>query len=174
MKLGDIKANQRIVVGAVEVEEKGKARMEAKIFGGGAVISGMNSLNVGERNTNFVIDFLKLHYLLSHRSEPYWRDQRDVASVPDSLGELMELWRHHVPGQSDLTQRDEISAQFFNRVSRSDLVVVAAGKKHLLGKEDFKKNAVVVDVGMHVPDTLIIGVDCDKPTTRFAHPSGHQ
>jgi hypothetical protein len=29
MKLGDIKANQRIVVGAVEVEEKGKARMEA-------------------------------------------------------------------------------------------------------------------------------------------------
>ncbi|MFT7723648.1 MAG: chemoreceptor glutamine deamidase CheD [Roseateles sp.] len=37
-----------------------KARMEAKIFGGGAVISGMNSLNVGERNTNFVIDFLKL------------------------------------------------------------------------------------------------------------------
>ena len=37
-----------------------KARMEAKIFGGGAVISGMNSLNVGERNTNFVIDYLKL------------------------------------------------------------------------------------------------------------------
>jgi chemotaxis protein CheD len=37
-----------------------KSRMEAKIFGGGAVISGMNSLNVGERNTNFVIDYLKL------------------------------------------------------------------------------------------------------------------
>ena len=37
-----------------------KGRMEAKIFGGGAVISGMNSLNVGERNTNFVIDYLKL------------------------------------------------------------------------------------------------------------------
>jgi chemotaxis protein CheD len=25
--------------------------MEAKVFGGGAVIAGMNSLNVGERNT---------------------------------------------------------------------------------------------------------------------------
>jgi len=37
-----------------------KSRMEAKIFGGGAVISGMNSINVGERNTNFVIDYLKL------------------------------------------------------------------------------------------------------------------
>lgn len=36
-----------------------KGRMEAKVFGGGAVISGMSSLNVGERNTNFVLDFLK-------------------------------------------------------------------------------------------------------------------
>jgi chemotaxis protein CheD len=36
-----------------------KGRMEAKVFGGGAVISGMSSINVGERNTNFVLDFLK-------------------------------------------------------------------------------------------------------------------
>jgi chemotaxis protein CheD len=33
--------------------------MEAKVFGGGAVISGMTSLNVGERNTAFVLDYLK-------------------------------------------------------------------------------------------------------------------
>lgn len=32
---------------------------------------------------------------------------------------------------------------------RADLVVVAAGQKHLLGKDDFKQGAVVVDVGMH-------------------------
>ena len=32
--------------------------MEAKIFGGGAVISGMTSMNVGERNTKFVQNFL--------------------------------------------------------------------------------------------------------------------
>ncbi|UYL10035.1 bifunctional methylenetetrahydrofolate dehydrogenase/methenyltetrahydrofolate cyclohydrolase FolD [Bdellovibrio sp. SKB1291214] len=31
----------------------------------------------------------------------------------------------------------------------ADLVVVAAGKAQLLGKEDFKKDAIVVDVGMH-------------------------
>ncbi len=36
-----------------------KSRMEAKIFGGGAVIAGMSTINVGERNTNFVIDYLK-------------------------------------------------------------------------------------------------------------------
>ncbi|MDB6002592.1 MAG: chemotaxis protein CheD, partial [Rhizobacter sp.] len=33
--------------------------MEAKVFGGGQVISGMSSMNVGERNTSFVVDYLK-------------------------------------------------------------------------------------------------------------------
>jgi len=33
--------------------------------------------------------------------------------------------------------------------SRADLVVVAAGQKRFLGKEDFKSGAVVIDVGMH-------------------------
>ena len=44
-----------------EMMKRGATRqtMEAKIFGGGAVISGMNSLNVGERNTQFVTDYLK-------------------------------------------------------------------------------------------------------------------
>src|SRR5574343_352817 len=43
-----------------EMMKRGASRltMEAKIFGGGAVISGMNSINVGERNTKFVMDFL--------------------------------------------------------------------------------------------------------------------
>ncbi len=33
--------------------------LEAKIFGGGAVVGGMSSINVGERNTRFVIDYLQ-------------------------------------------------------------------------------------------------------------------
>lgn len=31
----------------------------------------------------------------------------------------------------------------------ADIVVVAAGKAHLLGKSDFKKDAIVIDVGIH-------------------------
>jgi chemotaxis protein CheD len=44
-----------------EMMKRGASRLtlEAKVFGGGAVISGMNSLNVGERNTKFVIDYLQ-------------------------------------------------------------------------------------------------------------------
>lgn len=33
--------------------------------------------------------------------------------------------------------------------SEADLVIVAAGKPRFLGREDFRKDAVVVDVGMH-------------------------
>ena len=36
-----------------------RSALEAKVFGGGQVISGMHSLNVGERNTQFVLDYLK-------------------------------------------------------------------------------------------------------------------
>ena len=44
-----------------ELIKRGATRstMEAKVFGGGAVISGMQSLNVGERNTEFVLDYLR-------------------------------------------------------------------------------------------------------------------
>jgi len=36
-----------------------RSTLEAKVFGGGAVIASMTSLNVGERNTQFVIDYLQ-------------------------------------------------------------------------------------------------------------------
>ena len=44
-----------------ELMKLGASRMtmEAKVFGGGAVISGMNTINVGERNTTFVMNYLK-------------------------------------------------------------------------------------------------------------------
>ena len=44
-----------------EMMKRGATRMgmEAKVFGGGQVVSGMTSMNVGERNTTFVMDYLK-------------------------------------------------------------------------------------------------------------------
>jgi chemotaxis protein CheD len=48
-----------------ELLKLGASRMtlEAKVFGGGQVISGMNSMNVGERNTQFVMDYLKTEHI---------------------------------------------------------------------------------------------------------------
>jgi len=44
-----------------EMMKRGASRgsLEAKVFGGGAVIASMTSINVGERNTQFVLDYLR-------------------------------------------------------------------------------------------------------------------
>jgi chemotaxis protein CheD len=36
-----------------------RSRLEAKVFGGGSVIAGMTQTNVGERNAEFVLKFLR-------------------------------------------------------------------------------------------------------------------
>ena len=56
-----------------------------------------------------IIDFLKLHYVLSKRSDSeYWKDNRRDESIPESLRELLELWQYHVPGQRDFPQNEEV------------------------------------------------------------------
>ncbi|HSX50361.1 MAG TPA: tryptophan halogenase family protein [Cellvibrio sp.] len=57
---------------------------------------------------NSIVDFLKLHYLLSDRETAFWRDNRDPGTVPESLKESMELWRYHVPYKRDLLFKEEV------------------------------------------------------------------
>jgi hypothetical protein len=56
-----------------------------------------------------VIDFLKLHYVLSRRrASAFWRDNVEPASVPDRLRELLVLWRHQPPSRYDLHRIEEV------------------------------------------------------------------
>ncbi|MDZ4350570.1 MAG: tryptophan halogenase family protein [Xanthomonadaceae bacterium] len=56
-----------------------------------------------------IIDFLKLHYVLGKRVDSaYWQDHRACDSVPESLRELMELWRFRPPVPGDFPEFDEI------------------------------------------------------------------
>ncbi len=55
-----------------------------------------------------IVDFLKLHYVLSERVEPYWARHRDRASWPDRLVELVDLWRHVPPSREDFPQTLEM------------------------------------------------------------------
>jgi hypothetical protein len=55
-----------------------------------------------------IVEFLKLHYVLSRREEPYWRAHRDPASIPSRLAELLEIWRYQPPSRADLPNVDEI------------------------------------------------------------------
>ncbi|WP_229792404.1 tryptophan halogenase family protein [Cognatilysobacter bugurensis] len=56
-----------------------------------------------------VIDFLKLHYVLSRRNDTaFWRDHRADGSIPDRLHELLALWRYRSPSRYDFVRVDEV------------------------------------------------------------------
>ena len=48
-----------LLIGELVKRGANRSTMEAKVFGGGAVVEGMNSMNVGQRNTHFVMDYLR-------------------------------------------------------------------------------------------------------------------
>lgn len=55
-----------------------------------------------------VIDFLKLHYVLSQRRDTeYWRDVVTDETTPDHLKELLSLWRHRPPYYQDFIHNEE-------------------------------------------------------------------
>jgi tryptophan halogenase len=54
-----------------------------------------------------IIDFLKLHYVLSKRTGAFWSDNADPASVPERLQELLALWKYHSPWNRDEFDRLE-------------------------------------------------------------------
>ena len=60
-----------------------------------------------------IVNFLKLHYCLSRRDEPFWRDNRDAATIPDHLRDLLDQWRFRPPGRFDFVLDLEAFA-FFN------------------------------------------------------------
>ena len=55
-----------------------------------------------------IVEFLKLHYVLSKRTEPYWLAQRDPATIPERLAESLDLWRHLPPSPRDFPDFEEI------------------------------------------------------------------
>jgi len=69
-----------------EMVKRGATRstMEAKVFGGGAVISGMNTINVGERNTKFVLDYLRTERITVVSKDVMDIYPRKVCFLPDS------------------------------------------------------------------------------------------
>ena len=56
-----------------------------------------------------VIDFIKLHYCISMRDDSqFWRDNREISSIPDSLQERLERWRYQPPSTYDFFSGFEV------------------------------------------------------------------
>ncbi|MFZ0498207.1 MAG: tryptophan halogenase family protein [Steroidobacteraceae bacterium] len=55
-----------------------------------------------------IVDFLKLHYVLTKRTDTaFWRDNVDPATVPERLRELLTLWQYQSPWYFDEFDRLE-------------------------------------------------------------------
>lgn len=54
-----------------------------------------------------IIDFLKLHYVLTKRTEPFWRDNCLPETIPERLQHLLMLWRYQSPWYHDEFDRIE-------------------------------------------------------------------
>ncbi len=47
------------------------------------------------------ISFIKMHYYLSKRDEPFWQDNKNLNSVPDTLLALLARWKHQLISNYD-------------------------------------------------------------------------
>lgn len=55
-----------------------------------------------------IIDFLKLHYMLTKRPEAYWQANCDPSSIPESLKEDLAVWGYRGPLTSDFDTAIEL------------------------------------------------------------------
>ncbi|MGS2720034.1 tryptophan halogenase family protein [Paraglaciecola aestuariivivens] len=56
-----------------------------------------------------IIDFLKLHYVLTQRTDTdYWQDNCLAQSIPEDLTTLLTLWKYESPWQLDFDHADEV------------------------------------------------------------------
>ncbi|MFZ0497988.1 MAG: tryptophan halogenase family protein [Steroidobacteraceae bacterium] len=80
-----------------------------------------------------IIDFLKLHYVLTQRTDTaFWRDNVAPASVPERLQELLTLWKYHSPW-------------FFDEFDRLEEVFPAASYQYVLYGMGFKTEVSAED-----------------------------
>lgn len=55
-----------------------------------------------------IIDFLKLHYMLTKRPEPYWQAHVDKTHIPESLQEDLAVWESRGPTRADFDSAIEL------------------------------------------------------------------
>jgi flavin-dependent dehydrogenase len=56
-----------------------------------------------------IIDFLKLHYAITSRTDSdFWVDNQKDETIPDSLRELLTLWRYQCPWHEDFDRAIEV------------------------------------------------------------------
>lgn len=61
-----------------------------------------------EKRWEGIIRFIKLHYALSQRAEPFWADNRDAGSQPDGMCDLLHMGSKRLLVPADLPPGDDV------------------------------------------------------------------
>lgn len=85
-----------------------------------------------------VIEFLKLHYVLSERSSDYWQAHREPQSMPSALIDNLALWQYQSPWLNDFDRNQEV-------FSAASYQYVLYGMRHLPQYLNTKMPAAVID-----------------------------
>jgi flavin-dependent dehydrogenase len=122
-----------------------------------------------------VIGFLKLHYVLSRRSDTaFWRDNRRPESIPEDLQEQLALWRTRSPWHRDESQVDEMfpsaSYQYVLygmdfRTESSPARRRSAEEEHQLAMEKFESNR-------RLTDRLVANLPSNRELIKKVHQQG--
>jgi tryptophan halogenase len=97
-----------------------------------------------------IIDFLKLHYVLSQRTDTaFWRDNRARETIPDRLADLLLLWRYQGPWLHDEFDRaDEVfpaaSYQYvlYGMGFRTEVEVEALADERAIAERAIRESAI--------------------------------
>ncbi|GAB1577435.1 chemoreceptor glutamine deamidase CheD [Bordetella petrii] len=89
-----------------------RERLEAKVFGGGAVLSAMQQLNIGERNARFVLNYLKTEGIPVLAQDLGDVHARRIGYFPrDGRVMVRRLAPHHHKAEALIAQREQAAAQ---------------------------------------------------------------
>ena len=109
------------------------------------------------------MDFLKLHYVLSQRTDSeYWVDNRRADSIPQRLAELLQLWRYQPPSRRDVNQIEEI----FPSASYQYVLYGMGFEPEVAGTTRRSANAAVADKLFEESARLANKMLAGLPTTR--------
>ncbi|OZI47523.1 chemotaxis protein CheD [Bordetella genomosp. 5] len=110
----EVLINELLKAGAV------RERLEAKVFGGGAVLSAMQQMNIGERNAQFVLSYLKTEGIPVRAQDLGDIHARRIHYFPrDGRVMVRKMAPHHAKAEEVIARREQEAAKEIQAESRS-------------------------------------------------------
>jgi len=88
-----------------------RERLEAKVFGGGAVLDQMRQMNIGERNADFVLEYLRIEQIPVLAQDLCGEQARRVNYFPRTGKVLVRKMQSHRKVDSILVRREQALEQ---------------------------------------------------------------